>query len=318
MRILAGDIGGTKTLLTTARVEDGDLQILDERRYDSEQFASLEAIIREFERTHTPRAAAICMAVAGPVEHGRAHLTNLGWNIDEVSLGAAAGGCRALLVNDFWAVARGVPLLGPGHVVPLSDIRPDRDSPIAILGAGTGLGEAIVIPSGGGWRIVASEGGHCDFAPIGPLQRRLHEFLERELGHVSYERVVSGPGIANIYRFLLADQGSTAETLEADAIARRADQGDETAAQALDLFVEIFGAEAGNMALKVLAHGGVYIAGGIAPRHLERFRSGRFMAAFNGKGRFEPVMKKMPVHIISEARVGLIGALEVAREMALR
>lgn len=321
MRILAADIGGTKALFRSSILAADSLVVEREERYDCERFESVHSIVHEFERGVSQPAAAACIAVAGPVVNGSAVLTNLGWTLDESELAARTGIPHVRVVNDFWAVARGVPILAPDQLLAVNDAAPERSQPIAILGAGTGLGEAILLPETDGWRIVPSEGGHCDFAPIGDEQRRLHAFLEQRFGHVSYERVVSGQGIANIYRFLLeihnVSNDAWQSDTEADEVARLAAGGDALANRALDLFVDIFAAEAGNIALKVLARGGVFLAGGIAPRHLERFGP-RFLEVFYGKGRFEPLMKTMPVYVVRDARVGLIGATAAAGELARR
>lgn len=322
MRILSADVGGTKALFRSTVIAADALVLEREEKFDSEDYLSVSAMLAEFEHDASAPAAAACMAVAGPVAGGRAVLTNLGWEIDEQSLALECGIPRVRVVNDFWAVARGVPLLSPEQLETISEGRPDRSQPIAILGAGTGLGEAILLPEHESWRIVPSEGGHCDFAPIGSEQRELHAFLEERFGHVSYERLVSGQGIANIYRFLRHSSGLAADVWESETeaahVAALAADGDATANRALDMFVEIYAAEAGNLALKVLARGGVFLAGGIAPRHIARFTSGRFQQVFEAKGRFEPIMKGMPVHIIRDARVGLIGATAAAADLARR
>lgn len=322
MKILAGDVGGTKTLLRLARIEaTGALVVEKEQRYDTDSRGSLEALLEDFCTTGIDTA---CLAAAGPVlDDGTAVLTNLGWQLREESLRAAAGARTLRMVNDFWAVARAIPHLQPAEIHTINSIEADPAAPIGVLGAGTGLGEAILIPVGEqSWRILPSEGGHCDFAPIGEIQRDLHAFLEAELGHVSFERVVSGQGIVNIHRFLRhqAAAGVDPDT-EADEIALMADGGDPVAGQALDIFVDVFGAEAGNLALKVLARGGIYLAGGIAPKHLGRI-SRRLMKSFIDKGRFESLMRSIPVHVITESRVGLIGAaahaIDIAKNPTLR
>lgn len=311
MRILAGDVGGTKTLLRLARITpDGTQHIEDERRYATDALGSLEAILSDFNASAIDAA---CLAVAGPVTDGSAVLTNLGWALEEESLRVAARARTLRLVNDFWAVAYGIPHLGRSELHLLNDGARDSQAPIGVLGAGTGLGEAILLPSPNGtWRILPSEGGHCDFAPVGAVQRGLQEFLESELGHVSYERVVSGQGIANIYRFLQKQAAAGADPdAEAEEVAALAESGDPIANQALDLFVDVYAAEAGNLALKLMARGGIYLAGGIAPRHLERM-SRRFLPSFFDKGRFRPLMESIPVAVITEPRVGLIGAAAYA------
>jgi glucokinase len=198
--------------------------------------------------------------------------------------------------------------------------------PIAILGAGTGLGEAIVVPFDGGWRVVPSEGGHTDFAPRDDLQARLLAVLRERYGHVSYERIVSGQGLVNIFTFL-RDHEFKAETpasrLDSDdfhlpaRLAELATDGDPLAVRTFEVFVDAYGAEAGNLALKVLARGGVYLAGGIAAKNIERITDGRFVQAFQDKGRFADVMQDMPIDMVINPSVGLIGAVEVAVRQAV-
>lgn len=318
MRVISADIGGTKALFRSSKIS-GDTVILErEERYDSNDFPSVLAMLSDFEQAVAEPATSICLAVAGPVEDGKAVLTNLAWEISEAAVAASTGIPHVRLVNDFWAVARGVPLLTPEQIEVIQPGERDLLDPIGILGAGTGLGQAILLPDGDGWRIVPSEGGHCDFAPIGEEQRELHAWLEERFGHVSYERLVSGQGISNIYDFLSGADPDHPEMLDAARVAELAAGGDEVAERALELFVDVLAAEAGNLALKVLARGGIFIAGGIAPRHLHRFTSGRFVEVFRAKGRFEPVMAQMPVYVIRDPRVGLIGATAAAAQMARR
>jgi glucokinase len=213
------------------------------------------------------------------------------------------------LVNDFFAVALGVPLLGEADVVPLQRGSRDPGAPIGILGAGTGLGQAIVTWHEGRHHVVPTEGGHADFAPQDEEQARLFVHLHRRYGHVSWERLVSGMGLVNIHAFLGGEDIGPAE------IAERADAGDSTAGRAFEIFVDLYGAEAGNLALKILARGGIYLAGGIAAKNLPRFTDGRFLDAFHRKGRFRELMRTIPVDLIVNEEVGLIGAVEGARRL---
>jgi glucokinase len=319
MRLVAGDLGGTKTLLQYVDLTGGTFSVVEERRFETIAFSSFEEILGDFLASH-PDATSCCIAVAGPVIDGRANITNVGWDVSEQVLASRFGLGHVRLVNDFFAVARGVPLLKPQDFVVINEGERDRSAPIAIVGAGTGLGEAFVVPEDGWWRVISSEGGHADFGPVGALQRELHAWLEERYGRVSYERVVSGMGLSDLYTFLVARSGGALPDIAAEDlpayIAVRAATGDETAGAALDLFVDVYGAEAGNAALKVLARGGVFLAGGIAPKHQDRFTSGRFMRSFLAKGRFAAMMKTFPVYLITEERVGLIGAADVAREAA--
>jgi glucokinase len=297
MRILAGDVGGTKTLLRSA---DGDGTVIAESRFESAQYATFDDLLRAFD---TGPVDAACFAVAGPVFEGRAEVTNLGWVMEEEALARAFSIPHVSLINDFYAIALGVPLLGPDDLLSLQRGERDRNAPIGILGAGTGLGEAILVRG----EVIPTEGGHQDFAPQDEEQSRLFLELHRRHGHVSWERVCSGMGLTNIHTFLAGEELSPAE------IAERADGGDPRARHAFGIFVDIYGAEAGNMALRVLARGGVFLAGGIAAKNRDWFTDGRFLEAFLRKGRFRDVLEKVPVDLITNEEVGLIGALSRAR-----
>lgn len=307
MRLLAGDIGGTKTLLRC--VADGSAD--HEKRFDSGAFATFDELLRAFLTEIEGGIDAACFAVAGPVYGGRASITNLGWTIEEGALAQSFPIGRVSLINDFYAVALGVPLLGPDDLLPLHDAARDRRAPIAILGAGTGLGEAIVTWRDGVHHVVPTEGGHQDFAPQDEEQARLFLELHRRYGHVSWERVVSGMGLVNIFTFLGGD-----ENADPAQIAELAGSGDARARHAFEIFVDAYGAEAGNMALRVLARGGVYLAGGIAAKNVEWLTDGRFVEAYVRKGRFRDLVQSIPVDLIVNEEVGLIGAVEGARRVS--
>ncbi len=299
MRVIAGDVGGTKTLL---RCADDSGAIVAEERFESGKYATFDELLREFDAGPVDAA---CFAVAGPVIHGRAGVTNLGWVMEEDALERAFSIPHVSLINDFYAIALGVPLLGPDDLLSLQRGERDANAPIGILGAGTGLGEAMLVHG----QVVATEGGHQDFAPQDEEQARLFLELHRRYGHVSWERVVSGMGLTNIHTFL------SGEELEPEEIAKRADAGDPRARHTFEIFVDTYGAEAGNMALRVLARGGVFLAGGIAAKNREWFTDGRFMEAFLRKGRFRALMETIPVDVIINQEVGLLGALARARAM---
>ncbi|HET8796957.1 MAG TPA: glucokinase [Thermoanaerobaculia bacterium] len=307
MTWIAGDVGGTKTLL---RCVDASGATLVEGRYDSGAYATFDALLREFlDRAPQPFEAA-CFAVAGPVFGARAEITNIGWVMEAGALSERFGIPRVALVNDFFAIALGVPLLGEDDLLPLHRGERDRHAPIGILGAGTGLGEAIVVPHDGVFHVVPSEGGHQDFAPQDEEQTRLFLYLKEKYGeHVSWERLLSGMGLVNIFTFLGGQEITPAE------IAELADCGDLRATRTMEIFVDVYGAEAGNMALRVLARGGIFLAGGIAAKNGKRFTDGRFVEAFLRKGRFRPLMEKIPVDLIVNEEVGLIGAVEGARRL---
>lgn len=306
VRLLAGDVGGTKTILRLS--EEGS--IVAEQRYDSGAYARFDDLLRAFvDGAPRGRVDAACFAVAGPVVEDRASVTNLGWTVDAAALARDFDIPRVALINDFSGIALGVPLLYEDDLIPLHAGRRDPAAPVAILGAGTGLGEALLVWHHGLYHVIATEGGHADFAPQDEEQTRLFLYLHARYGHVSWERLVSGMGLVNIFTFLGGE-----ETTAAD-VADRADAGDPRAVRAFEIFVDIYGAEAGNMALRVLARGGVYLAGGIAAKNLARFTDGRFVEAFLRKGRFRGLMESIPVDLIINQRVGLIGASEAARRL---
>jgi glucokinase len=306
MQFLAGDIGGTKTLL---RCVDGGGACVVEGRYDSGSYETFDDLLREFVERIPGMVDAACFAVAGPVYGGHATVTNVGWELEEEALARDFSLGRVSLINDFSAIALGVPLLGERDLLSLHRGDRDPEAPIGILGAGTGLGQAIVTRYGGSHQVIATEGGHGDFAPQDEEQTRLFLHLHRIYGHVSWERVVSGMGLVNIFTFLGGEELTPAE------IADLADNGDPRAEHAFELFVDTYGAEAGNMALRVLARGGVYLAGGIAAKNVERFTDGRFVEAFLRKGRFRELMESIPVDLIVNEDVGVIGAAEGARRV---
>lgn len=300
MRVIAGDVGGTKTLLR--RVDESGATV-DEARFDSAAYATFDDLLRAFD---TRDVDAACFAVAGPVFAGRAEVTNLGWDMDESALARAFAIPRVSLINDFYAVALGVPLLGENDLLSLQKGERDRNAPIGILGAGTGLGEALLVHG----QVVPTEGGHQDFAPQDEEQARLFLELHRRHGHVSWERVVSGMGLTNIHTFLGGAALTPAE------IAERAEAGDPRARHTFEIFVDAYGSEAGNLALRVLARGGIFLAGGVAAKNREWFTDGRFLEAFLRKGRFRDLLATMPVDLIVNQEVGLMGAVARALESA--
>jgi glucokinase len=303
-RLLGGDVGGTKTLL---RCVEADGTTASEERYDSTAYATFDELLRDFLGRVHGHVDAACFAVAGPVYDGRVEITNVGWTMDEAALAGAFPIGHVTLVNDFFAIALGVPLLPDGDLQPLHAGTRDRTAPMAILGAGTGLGEAIVTTHGDVHHVISTEGGHADFAPQDEEQARLFVQLHERYGHVSWERLVSGMGLVNILTFLGGEELDPAE------IAARANDGDPLACRAFAIFVDLYGAEAGNLALRVLARGGVFLAGGIAAKNVRWFTDGKFVEAFLRKGRFRGLMETIPVDLIVNEEVGLIGALEQAR-----
>jgi len=321
--ILAGDVGGTKTLL--AVFDTAAMTIVRETTLPSRELESLESAVEAF-LLGAPRIRVEggCIGVAGPVMDGRCVATNLPWIVDERHIAAAAG-APVKLINDLEATAHGVLTLAPDKFLVLQPGSPKAGGNVALIAAGTGLGQALVVSDGQGYRVVPSEGGHASFAPADELQVDLLRSLRAEFGHVSWERLLSGPGLANIYHFLQARAGHAApDWLRARL--QREDPGavvgevalagrDPVCVEALDLFVSIYGAQAGNLALETLALGGLVVGGGIAPRIKTKLADGRFMLAFRAKGRMEPLLASMPVKVALEARAGLLGAAHVASRL---
>jgi glucokinase len=323
--ILGGDIGGTKTHLGLYRADLGHLTALDDRTYVTHDYPNLEVVIADFLKNQEAVSAA-CFGVPGPVIDGVSHATNVRWDMREHSIAGALGGVPTRLMNDLEATAYGVLHLDDSEIAVLQkgETRSYRIN-IAVIAAGTGLGEAGLIATPTGWQAIATEGGHCDFAPRGEEQRALLDFLSREFDHVSFERVLSGPGLHNIYRFLLArapgeePQWLTARMRSEDvsaAISETALEGrDARCMHALEIFTAIYGAEAANLALKFLAIGGVYVAGGIAPKILPYLQLGGFVRAFLDKGRFKSTLERIPIRVSLNPNAGLIGAAYMAASM---
>ena len=324
--ILAGDVGGTKTALALFDTQGVNFTLVREERLASRDFPTFEAAVARFLGSGPigPIVAA-SFGIAGAVVEGRAAATNLPWRIDERALEQAIPAKRVRLLNDLEATGHGLAALPPTSLVTLQAGEP-RTGNIALIAAGTGLGEALLIWDGRSHQVVASEGGHCDFAPRTDEEIQLLRFLQKDFGRVSYERILSGPGFFNVYRFL-RDTGRhpeppwLAERLKGagdpnEVLGPVAREGrDPLCAATLDLFTSIYGAEAGNLALKILAVGGVYVGGGIGPRFRTKLEDGTFVAAFREKGRFTPLMEAMPVHLVLEPRTALLGAARVAQTL---
>ncbi len=302
-RVLAGDIGGTKTLLLLAEA-DG-LRPVKEERFENRDYPDFSAILARFLGNERPASA--CFAVAGPVSDNRADMTNLPWTLDGHALTAELG-FPVRLINDFEAVGYGIAALAPDDLETLQERQPQPQGVRAVLGAGTGLGEGFMVWQGDGYKVFPSEGSHADFAPADARQEGLLHYLREKYGHVSWERVVSGPGLADIYAYL--GGGEVEPAVIADAALAGSDGA---AVEALDVFVSAYGAEAGNLALKLLPKGGLYVAGGIAPKILAKMKSGGFMQAFLAKGRFDSLLATIPVRVVKNPNVGLLGAAVVAK-----
>jgi glucokinase len=314
--ILAGDIGGTKTNLALFSGDAREPHSLE--TYPSSEYDGLENMIRAFLGAHPADIDAACFGVAGPVDDGRAAKVNLAWAVDARAVAGLLGLERVGLINDLEANAWGTFALGPADIAVLHAGDPDAEGNAAVIAAGTGLGEAGLYWDGERHHVFPSEGGHADFAPRTELQVELWRYLAARLRHVSYERVCSGMGLVNIYEFLRSQSdGRAPEWLveematgdPAAAISRAAlEQQDETCGRALQLLVEIYGAEAGNLALKLMATGGVWVGGGIAPKILAKLEEGAFVREFVGKGRFTQLLERVPVRVILNDKTALLGA----------
>jgi glucokinase len=306
---LAGDIGGTKVLLALV---GADGRLAHERRLASADFPDFASLLADYlahENISGKDIAGGCLAVAGPVaDDGRsARLTNLPWTIDTNALTARFGSGPLDLVNDFAAAAMGVTALDPAELVTLQAGEPLVDSPKLVVGAGTGLGMAVMLRQGNAWRILPGEGGNTAFAPADLQQGELWGYLHAIHGRVVWGHVVSGPGLASIYR-LLCKHDATPDAIAAAALAGT----DAAAVAAVKIFLSAYGAFAGDMALALLPRGGVYLAGGIAARMLPLLRAGAFVAAFNDKGAHSRVAARMPVHVVTDPLLGLRGAAALA------
>ena len=316
MRILAGDIGGTNARLAVFDLEEGRPVERYTDTYPSPAHSGLEEVLTSFLNRAEDACQRACFGVAGPVSGRRVQVTNLPWVIDADLLERRFGFDQVTLINDLEAMAWGIPLLAPEDRKALS---PGSGSPVrgnaALIAAGTGLGEAGLYWDGRRLRPFACEGGHATFSPTTEQEWALQRFLSRRHGHVSWERVVSGPGLVAIHDFLCTGAGgayrrsSEGSSDPAAAIVSAASGGGSGFARdAVRLFVRLFGAEAGNLALKVMAVEGVYLAGGIAPKILGWLEEGGFMQGFTDKGRMRPLLEAMPVHLILDDRVALKGA----------
>jgi len=318
--IIAGDIGGTKTRLALHEAGSSARKPWREERFPSRDYPSLEALVISF-LADAPRPTQAVFGIAGPVVDGRVEATNLPWHIDAARMSAELG-APVTLINDLAATGLGLSVLAPAEIGTLQAGTP-RSGTRALIAAGTGLGEAILATDGAGWKPLASEGGHTEFGPRDPLEDELLVWLRARHGHVSYERILSGPGLADLYRFFAATgRGQAPAAFEtafaaapdpAPLVAGAASDGScERARLVIERFVSIYGAEAGNLALKTFAVGGVFVGGGIAPHLLPVLRAGGFLRAFHDKGRLAPTLERIPVAVVLDDRCALWGAASVA------
>jgi glucokinase len=323
--VLAGDVGGTNARLATVELEGGAARLVHQSRYPSADYPGLAPIVHRFFEEAGSRPDRACFGIACPIVGDDCSAPNLPWTTNARALAADIGIPRTAIINDFAAVGYGIELLGPADLVTLQEGTPAPQGAIALIGAGTGLGQGFLIWQGDHYRVLPSEGGHGDFAPSGEVQAGLLRALGEQFGRVSWERLLSGPGIANIYEYLRAsgaapEQPAVRAELDTDddgkvIVGHALDRNDGLSVRALELFWEVLGAQAGNLALTVLATGGVYIAGGIAPRIVGRLDGSSFLTAFRNKGRLSPLLARIPMHVIMNPSVGLLGAAAVAARM---
>jgi len=317
--ILAGDIGGTKTHLALFSHQNKNLKAEFQKTYPSQQYSGLEPLLQDFLAAGKHLIARASFGVAGPLVDGKVNPPNLDWIIDPSSLAKILGLASVSLLNDLEAAAYGIFTLAPDEFLVLNEGVIRRPGNKVLIAAGTGLGETIIFDDGKNYYPIASEGGHADFAARNELEIELLRFLIARYGHVSYERVVSGPGLAAIYDFLRERTDSVVPGWFQEKIAASGDPSPvisqaalagepEIAVKALDLFVSSYGAEAGNLALKGKAIGGVYVGGGIAPKILDKLKSGTFLQSFNDKGRYRDLVSSIPVYVITNDKAALRGA----------
>jgi glucokinase len=320
--ILAGDVGGTHARLALMNAQGQDFSLVTEKIYASHDYSNLEDIVTEFLKENKTKPDLAGVGVAGPVRDGKCVATNLPWIVDSVTLAAACGLSHVELLNDLEANAYGIATLAATDFAVLLNGTRDAKGNAAVISAGTGLGEAGMYFDGAALLPFAGEGGHASFAPEGELQGELFEYLTRRYGHVSCERALSGPGLVNIYDFL-RDTGrgeltrSVVEQMRhgdpAAAISQAALTDEcELCVEALEIFVRIYAAEAGNLALKFLATGGIYIGGGIAPKILSFLQKPIFAEAFLDKGRMKPLLEAVPVQVILNENTALRGSARAA------
>jgi glucokinase len=324
--ILAGDVGGTKVHLALYDFSDGKLKYTKDKQFPAKEYSGLEEIVKEF--LGNEKVTAACFGVPGPVRDGRLRLTNLPWTLDSRQLAASLAIQHVFLINDLEANGYGVAELSADQIYTLSEGDAGQIGNRALIAAGTGLGEGLLAWNGRIHVPYPSEGGHTDFGPRNEEEIELLRFLQQKYnGRISYERVVSGMGLTNIYEFLREVRGMEEPAWLAERIAAAHDPNSvitemalsaksEICQKALDMLVSVYGAEAGNLALKVLSVGGLYVGGGIAPKILEKLKDGTFMKAFVDKGRLSQLLINMPVRIILDSRAALMGAAAYAEARA--
>ena len=320
--ILAGDIGGTNARLAYFQSQNGHLTVAAEGVFPSREHRGLDEIVTQFVMSQGRRPDVACFGIAGPVRNGKVETSNLPWTVEGTRLASELRLPSVHLINDLEANAWGISSLEEKDLVSLNRVKGTAVGNQAVISAGTGLGEAGLFWDGKNYDVFASEGGHCDFAPRTELEIELFRYLAARFGHVSYERIVSGPGLVNVYHFFrdthrdeepawLGEElayGDAAATISRAAVSGKSPLSEH----ALDLWISIYGAEAGNLALKIMATGGIYLGGGIAPKLVTKLAGPLFMQAFLAKGRMQALLESIPVKVIINDKIALFGAARYA------
>ncbi|WP_455380505.1 glucokinase [Acidihalobacter prosperus] len=329
MKLLAADIGGTKTFLKLARYTHHGIEDLHQARFSSADYEHFPLMVSDF-LARVPsgphHVSAACFALAGPIQtkgdHQQAQLTNLPWQLDSLALEESLNIPEVRLINDFAAIGHALPVLPATSLITLQEGQPQSAAPQLVVGAGTGLGVCTLCPtSRGHFKLLPAEAGHAVFSPANTRQLRLAEFVFSHEGHCTREYLCSGNGLKRIYAFICQENGNpVSDPLEtspspADITRMALDQKERRATQALDLFVEIYAGQTADLALAVLPFGGVYLAGGIAPKILHRLQQGDFVAAFTDRPPMQDLLRQMPVQVIVDEHAGVAGALEYARQL---
>jgi glucokinase len=320
--ILAGDIGGTNARLAYFQPQNGHLRLVSERVFPSREHSELGEIVSQFLGDSKTLPDVACFGIAGPVRNGRVETSNLPWVVEQSRLAKQIHLPATLLINDLEASAWGIGALEPNDLASLNHVAGPAVGNQAVIAPGTGLGEAGLFWDGTRHHVFACEGGHTDFGPQDDLQIELLRYLQTRFGHVSYERVLSGPGLVNVLEFL-CDTGCGKKSAAFEAALKQGDRAaviskaaldrtESVAEKALDLWVSVYGAEAANLSLKVMATGGLFLAGGISPKILSKLRGPLFMQSFAEKGRLRPLLEAIPVQVVTNEKAGLLGAARCA------